>query len=308
MTSTTSEPGAIRLAVIDADSGFLKVLSHRVAAVGWQQRVLASAVRPEELVSMRLNALVVDLAVLGPAGWDYVARVCRELPDLGVIVCTGPSTVAQRVRALRMGADDWVSKPCHPEEVLARVEAVVRRRRRSLAAREVDPLRVGDVVIRPDQFQAFVDGRSLDLTRREYELLVLLADMAGQVVEREEIYQRVWGYTMAHGDRSVDVFVRKLRQKLERHSPGWKYIHTHFGIGYRLAPEPLGGVAPAPAPAGSEGRAASAAPAGAGGRAASAAPAGERGRAASAARSGERGARAAETPAAERSALDAVPS
>jgi len=60
------------------------------------------------------------------------------------------------------------------------------------------------------------------------------------VLEREKIYQRVWGYAMAHGDRSVDVFVRKLRQKLEKRSPSWSYIHTHFGIGYRFEPEPAG--------------------------------------------------------------------
>jgi DNA-binding response OmpR family regulator len=59
------------------------------------------------------------------------------------------------------------------------------------------------------------------------------------VLEREDIYQRVWGYTMAHGDRSVDVFVRKLRSKLEAVSPGWRYVHTHFGVGYRFAPEPV---------------------------------------------------------------------
>jgi DNA-binding winged helix-turn-helix (wHTH) protein len=69
----------------------------------------------------------------------------------------------------------------------------------------------------------------------------LLAEVPGQVIEREQIYQKVWGYAMAHGDRSVDVFVRKLRQKLQRHSPNWRYIHTHFGIGYRFDPEPVGG-------------------------------------------------------------------
>src|SRR5260370_506550 len=73
--------------------------------------------------------------------------------------------------------------------------------------------------------------------RREFELIRLLAGNAGHVLEREAIYQRVWGYAMAHGDRSVDVFVRKLRQKLERASPQWRYIHTHFGVGYRFAPE-----------------------------------------------------------------------
>ena len=105
------------------------------------------------------------------------------------------------------------------------------------------PLVAGELEIRADQFQAFVADGSLDLTRREFELLQLLAEAKGQVLEREAIYQRVWGYAMAHGDRSVDVFVRKLRQKLEKRSPGWRYIHTHFGVGYRFDPEPSGGVA-----------------------------------------------------------------
>ncbi len=70
-------------------------------------------------------------------------------------------------------------------------------------------------------------------------LLQLLAQAEGKVLQREEIYQAVWGYAMAHGDRSVDVFVRKVRQKLEKVSPGWRYIHTHFGIGYRFAAEPV---------------------------------------------------------------------
>ena len=100
---------------------------------------------------------------------------------------------------------------------------------------------IGEVEVRPDQFQAFVGGVSADLTRREFELIQLLAAAEGRVLEREEIYQRVWGYAMARGDRSVDVFVRKLRQKLERASPGWRYIHTHFGIGYRFAAEPRDG-------------------------------------------------------------------
>ena len=78
------------------------------------------------------------------------------------------------------------------------------------------------------------------LSRKEFELLRQLAAADGRVLEREDIYQRVWGYTMARGDRSVDVFVRKLRQKLEQISPGWRYVHTHFGVGYRFAPEPAG--------------------------------------------------------------------
>jgi DNA-binding response OmpR family regulator len=235
-----------RLAVIDDDSGFVTVLSKRTEAAGWQQRVLSSAIPPDELVAMKLNALLLDMEVLGDEAWEYLGRVCEALPDLAVVVCTGRSTVAQRVRALRLGVDDWIGKPCHPEEVMARIEAVSRRRRRRTrgAAVEAGPVVVGELEIRADQFQAFVGDGSLDLTRREFELLQLLADTKGQVLEREAIYQRVWGYAMAHGDRSVDVFIRKLRQKLEKRSPGWRYIHTHFGVGYRFDPEAVGGVAP----------------------------------------------------------------
>ena len=232
----------LRVAVLDCDSGFLQVLGKRMDRLDWEHRVLASPVAPDALVAMRLSALVVDLAVLGPQGWAWLERTCAALPGLGVVVCTGPSTVAQRVRGLRLGADDWVSKPCHPEEVIARLESVVRRRRRAEARVDAAPVVAGELEVRADQFQAFCHGRSLDLTRREFELIELLANARGRVLEREEIYQRVWGYTMARGDRSVDVFVRKLRQKLEKASPDWRYIHTHFGVGYRFAPEPIEGV------------------------------------------------------------------
>jgi DNA-binding response OmpR family regulator len=242
------QPGPIRLAVIDSDTGFVRVLTKRIGEMGWQHRVLTAPTRAEDLLSMRLHALVVDLALLGPQGWEFLERVCDALPGLGVVVCTGQSTVAQRVRGLRIGADDWVTKPCHPQEVVARVEAVVRRRKRTTGVADEAPLVAGELEIRSDQFQAFVGGQSIDLTRREFELLHLLAKARGRVLERDEIYQHVWGYAMVHGDRSVDVFVRKVRQKIERFSPDWRYIHTHFGIGYRFEPEPADDGTPETAP------------------------------------------------------------
>ena len=241
----------MRVAVPDTDSGFLQVLGKRLERLGWEHRVLASPVPTDTVVAMRLNAIVIDLAVLGPQAWEYLEKLCAALPGLGVVVCTSQSTVAQRVRGLRLGADDWLTKPCHPEELLARVEAVVRRRRRAEAREERSPIHAGEVEIRADRFQAYVDGASVDLTRREFELIELLAAAEGRVLEREEIYQRVWGYAMARGDRSVDVFVRKLRQKLEKASPEWRYIHTHFGVGYRFSPEPVEGTAASEAAAAS---------------------------------------------------------
>jgi DNA-binding response OmpR family regulator len=242
----------MRLAILDSDSGFVRVLVKRAGDIGWQYRRLEAPPRTEDFVAMRVNALVVDLELLGPGAWEFLERVATALPGLGIVVCTGRSSVSQRVRGLRLGADDWVTKPCHPEEVLARIEAVVRRRKRASERVQSGPLVAGELEIRADQFQAFVSSASVDLTRREFEVLQLLAEAKGKVLQREEIYQAVWGYAMAHGDRSVDVFIRKVRQKLENVSPGWSYIHTHFGVGYRFEPERQGGAegdAPTPAAA-----------------------------------------------------------
>ena len=160
-----------------------------------------------------------------------------------MIVCTGPSSVAQRVRGLRLGADAWITKPCHAEELICVVEAAVRRHRRTEMPALEESTSFGEITMRPDLYQAYVNDVSLELTAREFEILHLLTG-SDRVLRREEIYERVWGYAMAHGDRSVDVFVRKLRQKLRTGSPQWSYIHTHFGVGYRFTPEPEGAAGP----------------------------------------------------------------
>jgi DNA-binding response OmpR family regulator len=227
---------ALRVAILDRDSGFLVPLANRLERLGWEHRFLSARVSSKTLASIDIDALIVDLAILGQRRWRWLARLCEQRPDVRVIVCTGPSTVAERVCGLRLGADDWLSKPCHPEELIARVEAVTSHRHRP-EARDLEPVIVGEVEIRPDQYQAFVHGRSLRLTRREYQLIELLSRAHGEVLAREDIYECLWGCEMIRNDRSVDVFVHKLRRKLERASPGWLYVHTHFGVGYRLAGE-----------------------------------------------------------------------
>ena len=235
--ATVREPaGRLRVAVIDRDSGFVRVLANRLEAIGWEFRALPAPVTPERLVEMRLHAVVIDLALLGPDSWQYLERLTARLPSLVVIICTGPSSLAQRVRGLRLAADAWITKPCHPEELIAVVQAAVRRQRRSELPVLEESDEVGEITIRPDRHQAYIGEQSLELTAREFEILYLLYQ-AERVLRREEIYETLWGYAMARGDRSVDVFVGKLRQKLRTSSPGWTYIHTHFGVGYRFAAE-----------------------------------------------------------------------
>ena len=235
---------AIRLAVIDDDSGLLTVLDRRLATLRWEREPLGYAAGPDQIAAMRLHALIVNPAL---TGLEYVEHTAQALPGLAVIVYSAPAPVADRVRGLRAGADDWITKPIHPEELLARIEAILRRRRAGELTTD-DPISAGELMIRPDMFDAYVDDVAASLSRKEYELLRQLAAAEGRVLEREDIYQRVWGYTMVRGDRSVDVFVRKLRQKLERVSPEWRYVHTHFGVGYRFAAEALDGRPEPPRP------------------------------------------------------------
>ena len=202
--------------------------------------MLASPVPPEAVVSMRLSALVVDLAVLGPQAWSVARAPLR-------------GAAGARDRRLHRPLD---RRP-------ARARAAPRRRRldhqalsprggdRARAERRAPPPAQREPRPRPRRCwrarsrsartasRRSSGEQSIDLTRREFELIELLASAEGRVLEREEIYSRLWGYTMVRGDRSVDVFVRKLRQKLEKASPSWRYIHTHFGIGYRFAAESL---------------------------------------------------------------------
>jgi DNA-binding response OmpR family regulator len=107
------------------------------------------------------------------------------------------------------------------------------------AATDGQVMRAGELEVRPTEFLALADGRRLDLTVRELELLTALVARANRIVSREELYREVWGEPYRKSDRSVDVYVGKLRLKLERALPGHRFIHTHFGFGYRFAPERL---------------------------------------------------------------------
>jgi len=118
-------------------------------------------------------------------------------------------------------------------------DSAVNRATARAPTRDGEPVLVhGNLEIRPDEIQVLADGRRVGLTVREFQVFMILAEREDRVVRRAEIYDQVWGGEMKRRDRSVDVFVRKLRTKLARASPDWAYIHTHFGVGYRFAAVP----------------------------------------------------------------------
>src|SRR5688500_11157323 len=211
--------GRPRVAIIGSDRAFVQVLHNRVDRLGWQALVHDTAPTGFELNGMRLSAVVADADALEGGIFEFIETVGRNAPELALVIVSTGSSVRDRVRALHLGADDWLQKPCHPDEVAARIEAILRRARRATSRLMTASSVSGELEIDLARFQAYVGDQSLDFTRREFEVLRLLAGTAGKVLTREEIYEQIWGYRMAHGDRSVDVFVRKVRQKLDKASP-----------------------------------------------------------------------------------------
>jgi DNA-binding response OmpR family regulator len=229
-------PSNLRLAVLDRDARFVEQLVACARPLGWTLMTHRAAVTSQTLRDYSTDAVLVDVNLLGPRWDDWIARHPVQIPSLGVVVCTRRSTLNQRVRGFRVGADDWVTKPCDPVEVLARVHAVVRRCRRGLdATRSLDS--AGTLSIRTDLFDVFAGDRPARLTRSEFAAVVYLARNEGLVLGREEIHHAVWGDAMASSGRAIDTLVRKIRAKLRAVSPGWRYVHTHRGLGYRFGAE-----------------------------------------------------------------------
>lgn len=178
------------------------------------------------------DLLVLDLMLPGMDGWKLCEQIREDGFDLPIIVVSARTSDFDKVQLLDMGADDYLTKPVSMSELAARVRANLRRARTVSGAGE--PVTAGPLTIDSGAHTAAIDDRPLELTPRELAVLHYIVRQAPKTVSREEIYQAVWGYEMIHGDRSVDVFVRRLRKKLADADPGRTYLQTHYGFGYKF--------------------------------------------------------------------------
>lgn len=184
------------------------------------------------------DVCVLDLMLPGLDGWSFIQAARNEGIGTPIVVVSARGSEGDRVRALDIGADDYLVKPFAMAELVARVRAAVRRGGRPELERRDGALEFEELVVDSRTVQAYVDGMSADLTPTEFKLLYALAQDAGRVVTRDELMQRIWGRRQRYRDRTVDVFVRKLRDKIDRRSPRHTFIQTRYGVGYKLEAEP----------------------------------------------------------------------
>jgi two-component system alkaline phosphatase synthesis response regulator PhoP len=180
------------------------------------------------------DVVLLDVMLPGMNGFD----VCRELrrtgKDVAVLMLTARGQLTDRVVGLKLGADDYLIKPFEPPELLARVEALLRRvRKQGLPA--VASFQFGDVVVDFERGDAKKGGSAIALAAKEFELLRYLVNRRGKVVSREELLESVWEYQPGVSSRTLDVHIAWLRQKLEDNPASPKHIHTVRGVGYRFS-------------------------------------------------------------------------
>jgi DNA-binding response OmpR family regulator len=187
------------------------------------------------------DVCVLDLMLPGLDGWQLLETARREGIGTPIIVVSARGSEQDRIHALEIGADDYLVKPFAMRELIARVRAAARRGVRAQHEDRGQPIELEELLIDPSEVQAYIDGKSADLTPTEFRLLHALALEGGRVVTREELMQRIWGRRHRQRDRTVDVFVRKLRDKVDRRAPRHDFIHTRFGVGYKLEPHAKNG-------------------------------------------------------------------
>jgi two-component system alkaline phosphatase synthesis response regulator PhoP len=225
-----------RALIVEDDSDIVELVSHYLARDGWS--VEASGDGREALARVRAHdyqLLVLDLQLPGMDGLALCAELRRDPRTQGVpvVMLTAKGDETDRIVGLEMGADDYVVKPFSPKELVARVRALVRRLERGEGER---PLVFGALEVDEARHTAKWQGQAVKLTAKEFALLVALIEARGRVLSRQTLLENVWGLSYAEGTRTVDVHMRRLREKLPRLAPA---LITVKSLGYRLAePEP----------------------------------------------------------------------
>ncbi len=181
---------------------------------------------------------VLDLMLPGLDGWAFIETARSEGIGTPIVVVSARGTEHDHIHALELGADDYLVKPFSMKELVARVQAAVRRGVRGQDVQRGESIEIEELRIDPREVQAYVDGVNAELTPTEFRLLYTLALDPGRVATRDELLQKIWGRRAAHRDRTVDVYVRRLREKIDRRASRHDFIHTRYGVGYKLEAVP----------------------------------------------------------------------
>lgn len=220
--------------VVDDEKNIVDILSFNLKKEGYN---VITAYDGEKALSMcgetPLDLILLDVMLPKLNGFEVCAAIRRTDVRTPIIMLTAREEETDKVLGLDLGADDYITKPFSMREVMARVKANIRR---TVQSAPPDEVKAEGIVIDMERYDVYIDGKSADLTQREFELFRFLSAQPGKVFSREELLREVWQYDYLGDLRAVDVAVRRLREKIERDSAKPEHIMTKRGIGYYYEP------------------------------------------------------------------------
>lgn len=225
---------ALRVLVVDDEESISKLVEYNLAQAGFEVMTCDNGWEAFDLVvNERPDLIILDLMLPGIGGMELCQRLRKEGIATPIIMLTAKGEEVDRILGLEMGADDYVTKPFSPRELVARVKAVLRRTGEE-GAKEEGIFRCGDISVDVNRYEVELAGQQVDLTPREFELLHYMIKNQGRVLSRDHLLDKVWGYEFAGDTRIVDVHVSHLREKLENDPKNPEYIKTVRGVGYKF--------------------------------------------------------------------------
>lgn len=228
---------AERILAIDDDSLVLRLIQQSMGRLGYEVMTATNGVAGIALVHEKQpHIIILDLMMPHMDGWE-TCRSIRSFSKIPIIILSARGSQQDILKGLKMGADDYLVKPFYPEELQARIDAVLRRFRMPGSDSDKFPLRFGgsELVIDPNNRQVFVQNKIIDMTPTEYDLLLYMARHADRVLPIEVIFENVWPYYAEASLNSVKWYIWRLRRKIEEDPRHPRYILTEHGIGYRFA-------------------------------------------------------------------------
>lgn len=221
-----------RILVVDDEPSIVELIRVNLEDAGYEVDEAADGLAALDRLNQKpFDLIVLDLMLPGVDGFEVCRRV-RRSSSVPIIMLTAKADEIDRVLGLEMGADDYITKPFSPREFLARVKAVFRRIPEQQISEKA--IHYGRMVLNLERRSADVDGNRLQLTPKEFDLLHILVRHPGRIFERDYLLEQLWEYDYMGGTRTVDVHIRRLRQKLDEHPEYAQAIETVHGIGYRM--------------------------------------------------------------------------
>jgi len=222
----------MKVLVVDDEMPIVEVIAYNLRKEGYQTRTAHDAEQCMDLVrSEKPDLIILDVMLPSASGFD-VCRALRRQSDVPIIMLTARAEETDRIVGLELGADDYITKPFSTRELMARVKAVLRRNVSPEPPAEV--VEAGNLVIDPQRYEILVNGSRVDFSPKEFELLRFLATHPGQVFTRQALLDRVWGADAYVEDRTVDVHIRWLREKIEANPSHPERLLTVRGVGYKF--------------------------------------------------------------------------